>query len=357
MSGVAAVVVLGVCSLICLLDCQCRLQYVGSTFPNSFNGICTPTATARRSYVERLERWRSRVDEYLGNVTLASLELDGDGSALCRLAHASVHERNRAKLEAHTQMSRLAHVLFLLRDYARFDLGHFAFSGTPEFWFTRKRAQLLSENQYRFAEPADDDVWLTVAEAATHTNPDFDAYANDMERLNVNYATETGIMYSGLIVGTVCFALLADRWGAFATKRFTGYQRKLCSLQPHHEQSAYERLFAFIARHNQQDLFLPPAPSIPPLKLLGSLVQSSDDISYAEPGVYHWKPDFSPRGSDNDPIDNPIEDTLTENVTADVRGDALADALPGSPRPSCRGPPLAMGARDSVASSLDESVW
>jgi hypothetical protein len=231
------------------------------------------------------------VAEYVGNITLASLELDGDGSALCRLAAASVRERNMAKLDAQMQMSALANALFSLRDNVRFDLGLFSTSQTFDFWVARKRSQMLLEEQYRVEPPSEDDVCLRVTNSSTLTSAEFDAYAADMEGMHLGYARETAIMYSGLIIAVVLFARWVDAWGAFAAKYIGVHWRHHCSLvslKRHPDKGLPDRLLEFLKIRQY-------ASEPVNIQSVSLKKPSAAAPSLAEPAAYRWKPMLSPR--------------------------------------------------------------
>eukprot|EP00929_Paragymnodinium_shiwhaense_P003364 TRINITY_DN103840_c0_g1_i1.p1 TRINITY_DN103840_c0_g1~~TRINITY_DN103840_c0_g1_i1.p1 ORF type:complete len:305 (+),score=52.54 TRINITY_DN103840_c0_g1_i1:100-1014(+) len=194
--------------LICALDCLCVLPHVvasGLLRDVDLRAQCQPASHAWLSYSQHLDDWRGRVSEYLSNETLASLELDGDGTAFCRLAELAVLQRKAGRLQARLQVSSLAHGMLLLRDFLDEGLSPL------DVWLRRARVELAAVREDASdATVSQDEVCARVAMDAMVASRELHAAAAAASRAGLSYARETMLAYSGLILMAVFCALVFE---------------------------------------------------------------------------------------------------------------------------------------------------
>lgn len=208
------------------LDATCYLPHPTAAAPSSFleatysaSPKCLAAHKVRRNYWSHLEEWGQRLKVFRNNLQQAEadvLALSPDSSEenaivaetatspACRLAAASIREREAARIEARLQGSAGLHLFLILRDI-------FVYRSTSPFTFeAMMRHRRAKMEQAGDTAISDDDVCLAIVDASLRTSKAFDAMAEEQERQQRSYFIEIVHNYGLIVCVLVALAWVAE---------------------------------------------------------------------------------------------------------------------------------------------------
>lgn len=215
--GLACIVTVLSVVAACILDSACLLPHLLPAPPPSLLGPadlagtsdrCLSSAEVRVNYHRRLRQWAVRATGYQENATQMAEDLSVAEPTKCKLAEASVREREAARIWARHQGAAALHWALVARDV-------WVYGSLDPFRFDAMREQRRKKLEAKGAKVADGEICEALVSSSTRSNPEWDKAAAGRAVVGDAYPLETLRLYtvpgSALVVTVYMLERLVGR--------------------------------------------------------------------------------------------------------------------------------------------------